>query len=440
MKLKKVVGMAIIASVLTMTAACASTETPKDSEKKEEAKGAEPVKLRITWWGSQPRHEITQKVLDLYTKENPHVTFEAVPSGWDGYFDKLATQAAGGQMPDIIQMDYLYMSTFTNNNSLTDLKPFVDDKIIDVANIDEALFNTGVCEGKLSGIIGSSATPSFVYNPKVLKDSGLENPKDDWSWDDWMQMSKTVKEKTGNYGIGLATDINTFRYYLRTTGEELYEEDNKSLAYKEDKPLIEWLKMQKELVSAGAMPNPDEQEQLMTVGDSGNPLVLDKGAFKWEYSNYPSRVAEMNDTLRNVLPPNSSDGESLWIKPGVFWSIADTSINKEEAAKFINWYVNSEEAAALYLVERGIPTSTANISYLKDSGKLDERQIEMLEYQEKAVKICGKAIPADPVGTSEIIKLYNDTYNSVLLDAMSLEEAAAQFRKEADIILARNNK
>ncbi|MFH5186840.1 extracellular solute-binding protein [Paenibacillus sp. TAB 01] len=64
-----------------------------------------PVKLRIVWWGSQARHDATLKALDAYTKKHPNVTFEPEFSGFDGYADKLATQAAAKNAPDIIQIE-----------------------------------------------------------------------------------------------------------------------------------------------------------------------------------------------------------------------------------------------------------------------------------------------------------------------------------------------
>ncbi|MNB80104.1 putative ABC transporter substrate-binding protein YesO [compost metagenome] len=69
------------------------------------APSSEPVKLRIMWWGSQPRHEATLAALDLYTKNNPNVTFEPEYSGMDGYLDKLSTRAAAKNAPDIVQLD-----------------------------------------------------------------------------------------------------------------------------------------------------------------------------------------------------------------------------------------------------------------------------------------------------------------------------------------------
>ena len=62
------------------------------------------VTIRITWWGGQSRHEYTQQLLDKYTELNPSVHFQATPSGWDGYFEKLATDTATGGMADIVQV------------------------------------------------------------------------------------------------------------------------------------------------------------------------------------------------------------------------------------------------------------------------------------------------------------------------------------------------
>ncbi len=51
----------------------------------------------------------------MYTAKNPNITFQATPSGWDGYFDKISAQAAGDTMPDIMQMDYSFISTYSKN-------------------------------------------------------------------------------------------------------------------------------------------------------------------------------------------------------------------------------------------------------------------------------------------------------------------------------------
>ena len=111
-----------------------------------EAATPDPVTITFTWWGGQSRHDYTQQLLDLYTEQNPHVTFEAVPSGWDGYFDKLATNAATASMPDIVQMDYMYIATYAANGTLADMSQYIADGVMDVSGIDEnILASSMVC-------------------------------------------------------------------------------------------------------------------------------------------------------------------------------------------------------------------------------------------------------------------------------------------------------
>ena len=88
------------------------------------------------------------KVLDKYTELNPHVHFKTTPSGWDGYFEKLATDTATGGRADIVQMDYMYISTYAKNGSLADLSSFVSDGTLDITNVDDALADAGTIDGK----------------------------------------------------------------------------------------------------------------------------------------------------------------------------------------------------------------------------------------------------------------------------------------------------
>lgn len=92
-----------------------SQNTPSDNQPADNQPAASDgdITIRIAWWGGESRHTYTQQLLDLYTESHPNVHFEASPSGWDGYFEKLSTQAASGGMPDIVQMDYLCISLHT---------------------------------------------------------------------------------------------------------------------------------------------------------------------------------------------------------------------------------------------------------------------------------------------------------------------------------------
>ena len=77
----------------------------------EAADAAEPsgeagkTTLNVLWWGSQTRHEQTTAMLEKFEELNPDIDVVMDYSDWDGYWTKLPAQVAGGQTPDVFQMD-----------------------------------------------------------------------------------------------------------------------------------------------------------------------------------------------------------------------------------------------------------------------------------------------------------------------------------------------
>lgn len=399
---------------------------------------AREAKISIAWWGSQARHDGTQKALDAYTEKNPNITFETTPSGWDGYFEKLSTQAASGMLPDIVQMDYLYISTYAKNNTLTDLQPFADNGTIDVSAIEENLLNTGKIDGKLSGLPISTSIITVPYNPDVFKEAGLEEPTEDWTWDDFVDICKTVKEKTGKFGFAFnVIDANALNYWVRQSGSPLFSQDGKSLGYEDDEVFAGFARMLKDLADAGTMPNPDEWLQIRSLSKEAWPVPTGDAAMSWEWNNFAVTVEKTNPNIKLALPPYAENGKkALWIKPGMFFSIAENSKNKEEAAKFVNWFVNSEEANDIIMAERGTPVSSKIRDYMKS--KLSEKQKEMFDYVDLAIGHSEETPPPDPQGMSEVNKLLVDIMDQVLYGQITPEDAAKNFRSGANEILARN--
>lgn len=406
-----------------------------------EASG-ENVVIKMTWWGGQSRHDLTQSVCDLYTSQHPNVTFELSPSGWDGYFDKLSTQTASGSMPDIVQMDYLYLTTYAKNNSLADLQEFIDNGTIDVSNIDENLLKTGNIDGKQAALVLSTSLLNVGLNPDVLTEAGVEVPTSDWTWNDFVTMCETVQSKTGKYGVSMDSvlDTNIYNYWVRQHGEKLFSDDNKTLGYSDDKVFVDFVNMWNDLMAKEAMPDPDEYAQIATLGQEAGPVVTGDAASIFEWNNYASKVSAVNGAIQMVTPPQADGGsKGLWMKPGMFFCIAETSTVKQEAAEFINWFVNDEAANDILNAERGTPVSSAIRQYLIDGGKMGEQQIAMFEGVDAAAALCGETPAPDPAGISEVNEAFKKAANSVYYGQASAEEAAAAFREEADAILSRNN-
>src|SRR5699024_2122901 len=77
--------------------------------------------LRIYWWGGDLRNGLTREALELFSDAHEDIEVSPEYSEWTGYWDKLATQFAGGDAPDVLQMDEAYIDSYGTQSSLLDL-------------------------------------------------------------------------------------------------------------------------------------------------------------------------------------------------------------------------------------------------------------------------------------------------------------------------------
>ena len=69
------------------------------------ASADDTVTLRFSWWGGDSRAAATLEAIELYESLNPNVKIEAEYSAFSGYYQKLITQLASGNAPDLYQVD-----------------------------------------------------------------------------------------------------------------------------------------------------------------------------------------------------------------------------------------------------------------------------------------------------------------------------------------------
>ena len=439
-RMKKIIAVLLAGAMTAGLAACGGGQDGDSTDKSSDGK----TTIKIAWWGGESRHEYTQKLMDAYMEENPDIEFEATPSGWEGYFEKLSTQASSGSMPDLVQMDYQYISTYAKNNSLADLQEFIDDGTLDMSNVDDATIESGRIDGKTVGIVTGTNTLAVIYNPDVLQQAGLEAPADDWTWDDYIEMNTKVTEMTGKPSaltatIGAFGDMNYFNYWVRQHGETLFNEDGTGLGFEDDSITADYFQMWKDLSDGNVAPDPDEQTQIETLGIESLPVVTGEAATTIEWNTYPTKVMSSNDNLKLAFMPGATENNAMWMKPAMFWSVSETSKVKEECAKFIDWMQNSEEANDIIMADKGVPISSEIRDYMVNSGKLTQTQIEMFEYADKATEIAGECPAPEPSGISEVNEAFKNAGTSVQYGQTTPEEAAVSFREQVTDILERNN-
>ncbi|WP_163536524.1 extracellular solute-binding protein [Gracilibacillus sp. YIM 98692] len=399
------------------------------SDENEAAEG--DVTLRIAWWGSQPRHDYTLEVIEMYEEQNPGVVIEPEYASWDDYWQKLAPQAAANELPDIIAMDLSYLSQYAENNQLADLNPYIGNEI-DVTNISDDVVSGGKVNDGIYGFnLGVNAL-GFHYNPDVLDEIGVGEIPEDWTWEDYQEISQQAIDQGVYFDNGFQADV-FFNYYLRTKGKRLYDENGNGLGYEDDQLFVEFFSMLQEQVESGATPTPDYLAQL--AGPEDDPVVKGDGVGIFQWSNQFVGLEDISGEKFKMAPmpgPNVTDG--LFLKPSMFFSVSENSEAKEEAAKFIDFFVNDIEANKLILGDRGVPVSSEVKEALLD--EVSSSQAEVFEYIAWVEENSTPMGPADPSGAGEIISTLDNLAEQLSYGEITPEDAAQHFRTQAESILS----
>lgn len=399
----------------------------------DETAEAKPVTLRIAWWGGQPRHDYTMKVIEMYKEKNPHVTIEMEYANYDDYWKKLAPQAAANELPDIIQIDTQNYSQYAGRNQLADLSPYLNNQI-DVTDISQNAIDGGKLGDKLYGInLGVNAL-GLNYDPTLLKKAGIDSIPENWTWDNYVEMAGKAKAAGLYFDSGMRAEV-FFGYYLRTLGKTLFNAEGNGLGYEDDQMFTDFFGMLAKLVIDGAAPAPDVLAQIKGAEDSH--LVLNQGIGVWQWSNQYVGLQQVANRPMAIAPmtgPNMEKG--LFLKPSMFFSVSENSKAKEEAAKFISFFVNDIEANKLILGDRGVPVSAKVKEALKEVST--EAQIQVYDYVAWAEANSSPMDPADPIGSAEVFKSLTSLAEQMNYNKIKPEEAAKKFRDEATAILKKN--
>ncbi|MEJ2019889.1 MAG: extracellular solute-binding protein, partial [Maritimibacter sp.] len=116
------------------------------------------VDIRAVWWGGDERGRRTNAAIKAFMNANPGISVEAETMGWDDYWARLATQVAGGNAPDFIQMDYRYMAEYARRGAIRPLDNYLGNEL-QIEDFGAANLESCSVDGKLYG--GNVGVNSF---------------------------------------------------------------------------------------------------------------------------------------------------------------------------------------------------------------------------------------------------------------------------------------
>jgi multiple sugar transport system substrate-binding protein len=336
-------GATLAAATALTLAACSSgggaggdaaTAAPTDAQ----------AKISYAIWDENQKPAIDQNIEDFNEiYPNIEVTVDLTP--YQQYFTKLQTQGESGTLPDVFWMNGPNVQLYAANDLLEPIDGLVDAGDLDPSKYPAALNELYTYDGTQYGVPKDFDTVALWYNKALFAQAGVDEPTDDWTWDDFRSAAATISTELADDGVyGVVTELNSAgqsSYYdtILQAGGYMISEDGTTSGY-DDPASIEGLQLWADLVADGSAPT------LQQMSDTKPNVWFNSGKAAMFWSGNWS-VAEMKDS------PNKDDFATVRLPAGpeqratVIHGVANVAAaqgeNREAAGAFLA-YLGSEEA------------------------------------------------------------------------------------------------
>ena len=391
--------------------------------------------LNVLWWGSQTRHEQTTAMLEKFEELNPDIDVVMDYSDWDGYWTKLPAQVAGGQTPDVFQMDYAYLSQYANNGVLAELDSYIADGSLDMSNVEQNILDSGTVNDKVYAISTGTNAPVMLYRKDLVDELGLELPMNP-TLTQYMDVAKAVYEATGlrDTFITGCTSAN-LNFYLRNYGMNFFNDEGNGLGFDDPQYIVDMWELALKAQEEGWGLKPGEGTST-TAFDSMVVEAWSRQQNSNELQAYRDATGKdismvMIPTMEDATTPNS------YLKPAMYWCVGADSDVKDAAVRFINFFTNNTECYDIVGIERAVPISSEMREYVAPNlDEVSQEAVDFIDYVSQPDKTSPIMNP-DPAVGNEVDELMNQYSEQVRYGEITdLQAAAQQFMDEANQILA----
>jgi multiple sugar transport system substrate-binding protein len=411
-------GLAAAAALTMLLAGCGDSGDGK-------------ITLKFVWWGNQDRATLTEQAVKLFEDRNPNIDVQTSFQNFQTYWEKLATETAGGNPPDVMQMDYRYLNEYAGRGVLMDLGTQVDTK-----DWNPGFVASGKVKDKQVALPLAQNTTTIVYDPKVFADAGVPVPQLGWTWQDYKARATKIHAATGGRVAG-ATDFggteDVFEIWLRQRDKALYTTGGKFGFSEQD--LRDFWQLSADFRSANAATPPELTTKLNAAAEE-TPLGTRKSASEHSYDSLFSGYDGVRKGELQLAPYPSDTKNQLgsYRKPSQLIAASNRGKNKDAAVKLIDFLLNDTEAGKILGANRGLPANLkireAVARNLAGPNKL------IFEYEAAVDKALGDAPQAPPKGDGAVYKLMQRLHEEIVFGRKSIDEAIKQFFTEGNQALS----
>lgn len=418
----KVVGCAVLGSVLLTQSVFAESTT-----------------LRFSWWGGDSRHKPTLTAIKLFESQNPGINIKGEYMGWGGYAERLTTQISGANEPDIMQINWAWITTMYSKkgDGFYDLNKA--KKFIKTDEFGDTL-STGMVNGKLNAIPISYSARVYFWQKTTVDKAGIKIPA---TWDELFAAGKTFETKLGKdyYPIdGQLYDVilMAHAYLMQKYNKQWIDPNTPRVAvnraealdfvkfYKKFTETHSVIPLQTRLSIAGPEAPTEQQQEWISGKWAGN--------YTWD-STFVTRMSPAPKTVTWEIGPfitmKGAKNSGFFGRPSMMFAVSKNSKKPEIAAKFINFMLTDPVAIKILGDSRGTPISKIGYETLVKEGKLKPIDRKAIDQIRKA-KID---LPSPYFEHPRIQTLIREIFEQVSLGKISDEKAVDRLINETNKVL-----
>ena len=341
----------------------------------------------LTVWCWDPNFNIyaMKQAEAAYQKDHPDFKLDIQENVYSDIETKLITAATSGDystLPDIFLMqDYSYHKDVT---SFPDVFTELTDSGIDFASFSAGKLADSTVDGKNYGVPFDNGATIMAIRSDIVEEAGLTTDDfKDITWSQFMELAKTVKEKTGTPMLTTSGGSELVLEMLQSAGASPIVDGEVKIA--DNEVLAQAVEVYATLVKEGYMTEYTDWDQYIASMNNGDAAGVINGC--WIMSSIQAAEDQAgNWTIVNMPALDDVEGATNYANcGGASWAVSSNCENTDLAFDFLK----STFAADVDLYDDLLVNAGAIASYLPAA--------ESSVYQEASDFYGGQKVYADIV-------------------------------------------
>lgn len=313
--------------------------------------GADNLSGTVTFWTayntvSPEMDTLNNQIIPAFQKLHPNVTVKAQALPYDNLRQKLLTSVAGGETPDLVRADLIWVPEFAELGALAQLDTAMPDFNTIKDQVYPGPLSTNFYKGKYYGLPLDTNTKVSIYNPAVLKAAGVsDTPKTFADFKTACDKIKALgKADTFCYAEGGTGPWSILPWIWSNGGDITNADYTKATGYLNGKATVDAITMLRDMLKNKTLSPSILGNGLATsdaIGKGQAAMIIDG---PWMPPIFQKQFPDLKYTL---APLPSGAGGSVSVVGGEDIVLFDKSQNKEAAIAFMRYMLSPEAQTAM---------------------------------------------------------------------------------------------